>query len=341
MGDLRKLNRAVQSAEYPSHEWAQAVREMLNEVAERMEPASEGAKVECPNCGQPGEHYHSGDMPHVPAFYTCQPAQPEPAAPEEISELDDRHNRMASPEYQAKVKADMDRRAVEIGADRLVGVASRPDSETVTVGAWQLEDLLKYADYAEVALRTGFHPPDFIFATGDRSLRQAIDVIKKQRDEWPAQPEPAASVAMPDSGAPEGTPYEIAEAVAKLSRHGEKQEAHNLAGWWMRLRTHAAQPQVAMSPDLEDLLDSIMSFADVDPDTQVKQIWRRKVAAVRAQASQPVKLEKVRRALKCGQERLNIVFLSEETTTRWNNLFYEALAELDAAEGKAETKEGK
>ena len=161
MTTLRNLNRAVQSAEFPSHEWAQAVREMLNEIAERMEPASEGAKVECPNCGQPGEHYHSGDMPHVPAFYTCQPAQPEPAAP--VGEM--------FPAMRAFLDASPVQR---------------------TIGQWH---------------------------AADNELKAA----------------------------------------------------------------HAAPPKVAMSPDLEDLLDSIMSFADVDPDTQVKQIWRRKVAAVRAQ----------------------------------------------------------
>jgi hypothetical protein len=31
------LNRAVQSAEFPSHEFASAVREMLAEITERME----------------------------------------------------------------------------------------------------------------------------------------------------------------------------------------------------------------------------------------------------------------------------------------------------------------
>ncbi len=52
MGDLRRLNRAVQSAEFPSHEWAAAVREWIDKATERMEPTSEGAKVECPNCGE-------------------------------------------------------------------------------------------------------------------------------------------------------------------------------------------------------------------------------------------------------------------------------------------------
>ena len=236
MTTLRNLNRAVQSAEFPSHEWAQAVREMLNEIAERMEPTSGGAKVECPNCGQPGEHYHSGDMPHVPAFYTCQPAQPEPAAPSGMPE----------------------------------------------------------------AVR---HP-----------VARAVDALITASEY-----------------------YEDEESIAVCV-----QAAEDLESWWRSQPT----PALRMTPELERVLQQTIATAEhflTMPGTVsgVGQNLLRDVRAVRAQASQPVKLEKVRRALKCGQERLNIVFLSEETTTRWNNLFYEALAELDAAEGKAETKEGK
>lgn len=131
-------------------------------------------RVVCSRCGR--------FVPHGQAHLTT--AGCPPAWSGGVSELDDRHNRMASPEYQEEVKANMDRRAVEIGVDRLVGVASRPVSETVTVGAWQLEELLKYADLAEVALRTGFHPPEFLFTPADRSLRQCIEAVKEQRDRW-------------------------------------------------------------------------------------------------------------------------------------------------------------
>ncbi len=259
MTALRNLNSAVQSAEFPSHEFAQAVREWIAEATERMEPASDGAKVECVICQQPG--YCDHDCPEMP----------EPTAPEYV-------------------------------ATPMLGFPCE--------------------NCGQQTLRKDGHV----------SHRASGDETEYYCDK-PAQPEPAASVAMPDSGAPDGTPYEIAEAVAKLSRHGEKQEAHNLAGWWMRLRTHAAQPQVAMSPDLEDLLDSIMSFADVDPDTQVKQIWRRKVAAVRAQAA-GVKLPKVRGLLSKLQYGHSI-------SAQYKKEIAASLAELDAAEGKAETKEGK
>lgn len=97
-----------------------------------QKPASEPAKVECPNCLQkvPSEleHWHSGyhdDNCTVEPHYICE---------QQISDLDDRHNRMASPEYQAKVKADMSRRAVEIGVDRLVGITAFPVGNCPTCG---------------------------------------------------------------------------------------------------------------------------------------------------------------------------------------------------------------
>lgn len=49
MTDLHWLSRNLQNATYPGHEFAQAVREVVAAIVERMEPASEGAKVECPD----------------------------------------------------------------------------------------------------------------------------------------------------------------------------------------------------------------------------------------------------------------------------------------------------
>ncbi len=152
MTTLRNLNRAVQSAEYTSLDFARAVREWITEATERMEPASEGGKVECPNCRQrvgPGWDHEASPQ----RFTCCKTAQPEPVA------------------------------------------AEMP--EAVSVNTWQLEELLKYADLAEVSLRTGFHPPEFLFEPADRSLRQCIDAIKEQRDQWrthSAQPAPAVAM---------------------------------------------------------------------------------------------------------------------------------------------------
>jgi hypothetical protein len=97
-------------------------------------------------------------------------------------------------------------------------------------------------------------------------------------------------------------------------------------------------PAVARTPELEDLLDSIMSFADVDPDTQVKQIWRRKVAAVRTQAAEAgVKLPMVRALIEDLNKSFSEATESEITmldAQEWAADIAAALAELDAAEGR-------
>lgn len=46
MSDLKDLNRAVQSAVFPGHHWAQAVREWIGAATERMEGGG-GISVEC------------------------------------------------------------------------------------------------------------------------------------------------------------------------------------------------------------------------------------------------------------------------------------------------------
>ncbi len=114
MTDLRKLNSAVQNATYPGHEFAQAVREVVAAIVDRVdrlegsavqcpscgwwsegdcpdckpEPTSEGAKVECPNCKaaveQPWAHYPGG--------WRCPtlPAQPEaPGLLEAVQRISD------------------------------------------------------------------------------------------------------------------------------------------------------------------------------------------------------------------------------------------------------------
>ena len=178
MSDLRDKNRAVQSCTFPSSDFSQAVREWIAAATERMEgaseggkveadwhpckncgqltlespdrplyndhlcqytckPASEPAKVECPNCGEPEEHYLFQDDDG--AHYSCKPAQPEPVA-EEMP-------------------------------------------EAVSVNTWQLEELLKYADLAEVSIRTGFAPPSFLGVDLPYLLRNAIAAVRAQAAE--------------------------------------------------------------------------------------------------------------------------------------------------------------
>lgn len=121
MTSLRNLNSAVQNAEFPSHDFAQAVREWIAAATERMEPARflpcgcvrcicenenrcqgcgakncgthndpPAAKVECQNCHKeiPDRFAHwEMDQPlGGPPLYFCKPAQPKPAPPSEMSE---------------------------------------------------------------------------------------------------------------------------------------------------------------------------------------------------------------------------------------------------------------
>ena len=296
-----------------------------------VQPAPpEPAKVECPNCGEMTERSHSRYEGPGPDKWACQPAPPEPAAREmpeaksfpvgncpicgelvapwnkhakyeggyncEISELDDRHMRLASPEAQAKFRAEMDRRAVEIGTDRLVGVASRPAGEMVTVGVWQLEELLKYADLAEVALRTGFHPPEFLFQPADRSLRQAIDAVNAQRAEWRSQAAQTVAVGM----------TEELEHVLSIAER-----------------------------DLRYKEECFDDSARTVPDERIERL-RAAIAAVREQFGKRPKLEKVRGALswlKMQYEPGSQGYTPNATVWKMTEA---ALAELDAAEGKGE-----
>lgn len=90
---------------------------------------------------------------------------------------------------------------------------------------------------------------------------------------------------------------------------------------------------VAMTPELSDLLDSIMAFADVDPDTQVKQIWRKKVAAVRAQAvASPMKFPKVRDGISLLIWKIDNA-QGDISVQHYSGMLRSMLAELDAAEG--------
>jgi hypothetical protein len=174
MSDLKDLNRAVQSAVFPGHHWAQAVREWIGAATERMEGGG-GISVECVEAdsgylctklaGHEGEHLALGlangerhHWPKKPASeggkaecnpwdhvwswgecQTCKPAPPEPVA------------------------------------------AEMP--EAVLVNTWQLEELLKYADLAEVSIRTGFAPPSFLGVDLPYLLRNAIAAVRAQAAE--------------------------------------------------------------------------------------------------------------------------------------------------------------
>ena len=354
MSDLKDLNRAVQSAVFPGHHWAQAVREWIGAATERMEggggisvecveadsgylctklaghegehlalglangerhhwpkkpaseggkvepefdevpqqtigelvrqAASEGGKVECPN--------HCGEMVYEDMEHYCKPAQSEPASTDvgiQCLGCGDTERPCRCEGYSPEPVAHEDAEFMRDGSMAMARIIERDEQpepvaaempEAVSVNTWQLEELLKYADLAEVSLRTGFHPPEFLFEPADRSLRQCIDAIKEQRDQW---------------------------------------------------RVHAARPApaVAMSPELERVLDFAWSQAcETDGYTQPRV--EADILAVRAQAAEAgkVRLPKVNEAIRLLEDWRK--FGDLET----NEMPYGDTAAFLAAEGK-------
>ena len=300
------------------------------------EPASDPAGVECPECGEMASENHEVvqsdglEGGRRLFFYTCQ---------QRISELDDRHNRMASPEYQAKVKADMSRRAVEIGMDRLVGITAFPVGNCPTCGElvapWN-----KHAKYE-----------------GGYSCE-------------PAQPEPVAE-EMPE--AVRDCISSLVQAAADSDEPDDQFEyqrvAENLESFW---RTHAAQvafdlrtmtakydnervlrerdasthaaqpaPAVTMSPELALVLDECHDnaceyrrHADASPKSKaakenaIADELAAAIAAVRAQAEEAgkVRLPKVRELFEHVQHY--------PMTVNGREILRLAIKEADAAEGR-------
>lgn len=271
MTNLRDLNRAVQRAEFPSHDFAQAVREALNEVTERMEPASEGAKVECPNCLQkvPSEleHWHSGyhdDNYTVEPHYTCEPAQPElvpsngerrlapePAAPGEMAEA-----RMAIAAAR-KYAAELDHPTsaeFHIRVDGFVAGAKFAHTHA------QPEPKLECPNCRKGVNRSTDH------CSMDQGPHGPLDYDCK-----PAQPEPAAPGEMP---------FEISNTLHRLRTSAYPSDsivADALESWY---RTHA-QP-VGMADELGRVLSTLHILAG-EMGTNVGNGVRSDIAAVRAQ----------------------------------------------------------
>ena len=123
------------------------------------ELASEPAKVECPNCREntyPNRH----DFPD--GRYICQQAG--------TAKVEEPTDRPMDFNRSPFVKAQPEPAAAEM-------------PEAVLVNTWQLEELLKYADLAEVSIRTGFAPPSFLGVDLPYLLRNAIAAVRAQAAE--------------------------------------------------------------------------------------------------------------------------------------------------------------
>lgn len=201
------------------------------------EPASEGGKVECPNC-------HHEDTGHAwkvngELRYSCKgwnkPAQPEPVA------------------------------------------AEMP--EAVSVNTWQLEELLKYADLAEVSLRTGFHPPEFLFEPADRSLRQCIDAIKEQRDQWRTHAAQPAKARMTEELERVLDAAEIAEEQARVAWVIQTPRSRTLKADIAAVRAHAAEAGKVRLPKVNEALWLLRKRAMEKKDLEVINEAQREVDA--------------------------------------------------------------
>lgn len=290
-------------------------------------PATEKvAKVECPNCGEMTSESHADGILFGAVNYTCQPAPPEPAAPEM--------------------------------------------PEAVCVNTFRLEELLKYADLAEVALRTGFHPPEFLFTPADRSLRQCIDAIKEERDKRRTHSQPQSEELNKafDQGYEKGVLDEAnrrthSQPVAHPFKAGFKPDSMRHFAEYVRDNWHyfgtdtaglahqflqemAAQPvAVGMTEELEHILsiaerdlrykeECFEDSARTEPDERIERL-RAAIAAVRQQAAQgrKVELPKVRELIGFLKIDAHAEFFPQ-LFAKYEPMFDAALAELDATEGR-------
>lgn len=124
--------------------------------------------------------------------------------------------------------------------------------EAVSVNTWQLEELLKYADLAEVSLRTGFHPPEFLFEPADRSLRQCIDAIKEQRDLWRTHAAQPAKARMTEELERVLDAAEIAEEQARVAWVIQTPRSRTLKADIAAVRAHAVEAGKVRLPKVRE-----------------------------------------------------------------------------------------
>lgn len=317
MSDAARTVVALEEINRTLREFVEFLRsarlETEGEMYARMlgkKPASEGGKAECCiHCGgkvaHEYQHLNTANMPHVPAFFDCKPAQSEPASTDvgiQCLGCGDTERPCRCEGYSPEPVAHEDAEFMRDGSMAMARIIERDEQpepvaaempEAVSVNTWQLEELLKYADLAEVSLRTGFHPPEFLFEPADRSLRQCIDAIKEQRDQW---------------------------------------------------RTHSAQPaKVRMTKELRRALDAAEAQAGWHMDQGRPKTFDEidaAIAAVRAQAAEAgkVRMPKVRELLRSLVMECKLAN-SNPLSANVNPyilapMLDAALAELDAVEGR-------
>lgn len=238
MTTLRNLNRAVQAYTYPSVEWAQAVREMLNEVAERMEPK----RWCCDRCRAPlGDDESHRDK--ETGDYSCK-FDPFASAHVEAYEKDNAR-------IEAYFRGRYDERQLHVHAE--------PASEGAKV---ECENCKQIVDHENSHKWTHPNGPDTFDgcppAQPEPAAPKGIAGVCYSIDgeQWH---EPGTCPYCTEPAAPGGEmPDALDTACDLLEWGGNVNAAAALRDAW---RTHAAQPKVAdmygyIKCELDDLLGS-------------------------------------------------------------------------------------
>ena len=282
------------------------------------EPASEGGKVECPNCLQPEEHPHfAGNLTGDGGWYFCPGRVPQAADKRKPSQ----------PELSGHDSARSGQPASE-------PAKVEPATAISPHGVWRCECCAEIAD-----------PMDPRFRWNGECWQHHHAEAQTHFDcrFFGPQPEPVATVGeMPE----EDLTFHINRLERMLNHNvivgDAKESVFALIVW---ARTHAAQPApaVAMSPELALVLDECHDnvceyrrHADASPKSKaakenaIADELAAAIAAVRAQAEEAgkVPVEAIRCLLIRGSWGVDDeAYQAQKKAAVW-------LAELDAAEGR-------
>lgn len=300
-----------------NHDWDFGFCRTCKAIGRSQKPASEGGKVECPNCRKSvhrlTDHCSMDQGPHGPLAYDCEPAQPEsvtakklfyPIATEEDWEPD------AAPTSD-KGKGLYNKFIVERADGK-----SAPGEKHDGCEYFVLD--LTHDKFAQPALR----------AYADAC---AVEYPKLSDDLRGKFPEPVTTSEMPEAVEWALQMFEMIVNPGDDPRtDAQILEAKDaLESWWRSQQTQPAPAKVRMSNALERVLDCAEMDANRDRMGGLESTAATTMAAIRvvraqAEQAQAVKLPKVREALWLLNKRtVNTSDIGVATA---------ALAELDAAE---------
>lgn len=289
------------------------------------EPASEGAKVECPNCGEMASEPHTIPdclLPMSPSLWTCKPAQPE----REISDG-------CGSTWLKCERANCGLEVVRPGKVQCDVCESMPDEPAAPVEMPFLRDELSRL-LNHHSRENHSDTPDFVLAGFLMDALCAWERATSERDTFFGQnPRFAAMVNGPERKQPEpAAPSEMPEAVLPVARAVDAlitaseyyedeesiavcvQAAEDLEAFW---RTHSQPAKVRMSAELENVISAAANAAARDYGRGMNQAgdWMMdSIAAVRAQAAEVQTMDA--RLKEAESEALACVALYKELAKR-------------------------